>query len=66
MGMLSDGEIEEREAKNEAIQLLMDVAMGKKGQEAVREWLLARYPNVCCKKIKKPVEMIPLWDVPGK
>jgi len=59
---MTDALIEEEEAREKAVQLLFDVATGKKGVEAVREWLLQNYPDLCYVEVKKPVEKIPIWE----
>jgi hypothetical protein len=37
----------EKEAKEEAVNLLLEVAEGKKNREDVQKWLEEKYPELC-------------------
>jgi|GEM_PF-7018901 len=66
MGYLTDGEVEERSDKDAAVQMLLDVALDRKGKADVQEWLLKHYPDKCCKIQKTPDKKIPLWEIQDK
>ncbi len=46
----TDEILEERRARNEAVQLLLTVAEGKKTVADVRNWLEQNYPESCSTK----------------